>query len=67
MEKIGGAFILLVPVGLFSFSFALDLHLCFCWFLYSCWDGDNGNGLQLAMCPNYRGISVLIMGPRDDH
>ena len=38
MEKKGGAFILLVPVGLFNFSFALDLHLCFCWFLYSCWD-----------------------------
>ena len=54
-------------VGLFNFPFALDLHICFCLFLYSCWDGDNGTGLQLAMCPNYRGISVLIMGPRDDH
>ena len=31
MEKKGGAFILLVPVGLFYFSFALDLHLYFCW------------------------------------
>ena len=29
MEKKGGAFILLVPVGLFNFSFALDLHICF--------------------------------------
>ena len=31
MEKKGGAFILLVPVGLLYFSFALDLHLYFCW------------------------------------
>ena len=30
MEKKGGAFILLVPVGLLYFSFALDLHLYFC-------------------------------------
>ena len=37
MEKKGGAFILLVPVGLLYFSFALDLHLYFCWFLYFVW------------------------------
>ena len=46
MEKKGGAFILLVPVGLLYFSFALDLHLCFCWFLYFCWNCIDDNGLQ---------------------
>ena len=46
MEKKGGAFILLVPVGLLYFSFALDLHLYFCWFLYFCWDCIDDNGLQ---------------------
>ena len=46
IEKKGGAFILLVPVGLLYFSFALDLHLCFCWFLDSCWDCIDDNGLQ---------------------